>query len=440
MRYPRLFTRLYNTPLLLNPDKAAVIESVFRSHLMGEVFAASESDHLASGGKMVASPAMSGSRAEKPYQLTAGGVAIIPVIGTLVQRSSWMDAASGMTGYPDISNMLVAALSDPDAKAILLEIDSGGGEASGVFDLADQIYAARDQKPIWAIANEQAYSAAYAIASSASQLYMPRTAGVGSVGVIAMHVDQSGKNEKAGMAYTAVYAGAKKADLSRHAPLADSARADLQGEIDRLYTLFTDTVARNRGLDVSAVKATEAGLLNPDQAIASGFADGIGTLADVVAKLEAEVAPQPTQVFSTTARQAGLTKEGIMSEATPTAAGAADTPVDTTKLRAEGAQSERTRIATILGSEEAKGREAMAKTFALETDLDAATAQKLLAKSPLEAAAVGNALHAAMAGVQNPKVGADVSVDAAADTPEGQAHALALQIINAGKNAAKAGV
>lgn len=435
MRYPRLFIRLYNTPLLLNPDKAAVIEGVFRAHLSrlpdGDDIAA---EHFAAAGKMA--PGLPGARADKPYQITPGGVAIIPVMGTLVQRSSWMDAQSGMTGYPAIASMLDQALSDTDVKAILLEVDSGGGEASGMFDLADQIYAARDQKPLWAIANEQAYSAAYAIASSASQLYMPRTAGIGSVGVIAMHVDQSGKNEKAGMTYTAITAGAKKAALSRHAPLADSARADLQAEIDRLYGLFADTVARNRGLDVAAVKATEAGLLNPDQAIAAGFADGIATLGDVISKLEAAVAPQATQVFSTTARHAGIKKETHMSQQDP-AAGAAE--INPAALRAEGAQAERTRIAAILNSEEAKGRGAMASTFALETDLDAATAQKLLAKSPVEAvaSAAANPLHAAMAGVANPKVGADAAQESA-DTPEAQAMALAHQIINAGKQSAAA--
>lgn len=434
MRYPRLFTRLYNTPLMLNPDKAAVIENVFRSHLMGEGFAL-ESENLKAQAALSA-PSAPSARADKPYQVTPGGVAIIPVMGTLVQRSSWMDAQSGMTGYPAIANMLGQALTDTEVKAILLEVDSGGGEASGMFDLADQIYAARDQKPLWAIANEQAYSAAYAVASSASQLYMPRTAGVGSVGVIAMHVDQSGKNEKAGMTYTAITAGAKKAALSRHAPLADSARADLQAEIDRLYGLFADTVARNRGLDAEAVKATEAGLLNPDQAIAAGFADGIATLGDVISKLEAAVAPQATQVFSTTARHAGIKKETHMSQQDP-AAGAAE--INPAALRAEGAQAERTRIAAILNSEEAKGRSAMASTFALETDLDAATAQKLLAKSPAEAvaSAAANPLHVAMASVANPKVGADAAQESA-DTPEAQAMALAHQIINAGKQSAAA--
>jgi signal peptide peptidase SppA len=436
MRYPHLFARLYNMPLLLHPDKAAVIEGVFRAHLGAT--ARGEADvelGLAAANGPV--PAR-----DKSYVVTDGGVAIIPVIGTLVQRSSWMDAASGMTGYGQIGAQLDEALADPDVKGILLEIDSGGGEANGVFDLADRIFEAREQKPVWAIANEQAYSAAYAIASSAEKLFMPRTAGVGSVGVIALHVDQSGKNEKTGLVYTAIHAGAKKNDLSRHAPLSDGARADLQAEIDRLYGLFTDTVARNRGLEAAAVRATEAGLLNPEQAVATGFADGIATFAEVVAQLEDEVAPKTQQFFPTTARYAGLSKEARMKPETQAqAAGTAELQFDPAphlaQGRKEGALAERTRIAGILGSDEAKGREAMASTFALETDMDPETAKKLLAKSPIAvvAQAPTNPLAAAMAGVANPKVGADSSADVA-ETTESQAMSLAMRVINAGKQSA----
>lgn len=436
MRYPHLSARLYNTPLLLHPDKAAVIEGVFQAH-MNRIAAEDAFAGVFDRTAETKPQALAGSlrRDERPYQLTEGGVAIIPVMGTLVQRSSWMDAASGMTGYPKIANMLDYALNDPDAKAILLEVDSGGGEASGVFDLADKIYAAREQKPIWAIANEQAYSAAYAIASSAAELYLPRTAGVGSVGVIALHVDQSGKNEKAGMVYSAIHAGAKKNDLSRHAPLSDAARADLQAEIDRLYSLFTDTVARNRGLDAEAVKATEAGLLNPDQAMAAGFADGIATLDDVISRLETAVASK-TPDFSTTARPAGLTKEAPMSQNQAPAAGPAEPPIDQTKLRAEGAQSERARIKAIQESEEAKGRSKLAAHIAFSTAMGIEDARAMLAVAPTEApTAAANPLAAAMAGVTNPKIGAGAD-SGVAETPEAQATALARQILNAGQPSA----
>jgi ClpP class serine protease len=154
-----------------------------------------------------------------------------------------------------------------------------------VFDLADRIYAARGKKPIWAVANEDAFSAAYAIAAATERLYVSRTAGVGSVGVIAVHLDQSQAEAEAGLAYTAIYAGARKNDLSPHAPLSDPARLLLQQEVDRVYGLFVNTVARMRRLSPEAVVATEAGIYMSEQAIAAGLADRNGTLETALADL-----------------------------------------------------------------------------------------------------------------------------------------------------------
>ena len=147
--------------------------------------------------------------------------------------------------------MLDAARDDPEVKAILLDIDSPGGESGGVFDLADRIRAATLVKPVWAVANDMAFSAAYALASAAQKVYVSRTGGVGSIGVIAIHVDQSLRDAQEGLHFTAVYAGDRKNDLTPHAPLSNDAQRFLQGEVDRVYGLFVDTVARQRGLSAA---------------------------------------------------------------------------------------------------------------------------------------------------------------------------------------------
>jgi ClpP class serine protease len=131
---------------------------------------------------------------------------------------------------------------------------------------------------VWAVANDAAYSAAYAIAASAQRLFVTETGGVGSIGVIALHVDQSVKDAKDGYRFTAVTAGAHKNDYSPHEPLSDAAKTELQGEVDRLYAIFTEHVAAMRGLDLDAVRATEAGLFFGTNAVAQGLADGIQTL------------------------------------------------------------------------------------------------------------------------------------------------------------------
>ena len=217
--------------------------------------------------------------------LSVPGIAVIPVYGTLVKRSLGLEVASGLTSYQSIADQLDAALMDPSIAGILLDIDSAGGEASGAFDLADKIYAARQAKPICAIANDSAFSAAYALASAASKVFITRTGGIGSIGVIAMHIDQSAKDVQEGLSYTPVYSGEHKSDLSPHGPLTDAAKATLQTEVNRLYHLFVGTVARNRSLSADAITTTEAGLFFGQDAVGIGLADAVGNFDTAVTEL-----------------------------------------------------------------------------------------------------------------------------------------------------------
>lgn len=217
------------------------------------------------------------------------GVAVIPVHGVLTYRGddifSWL---FGGTAYDEIRAQFRSALSDPAVKAIIFDIDSPGGEAAGVFDLVDEIYQARGIKPIYAAANEAAYSAAYAIASAADTIYVPRTGRLGSIGVIAMHVDQSKWDENIGVRYTPIFAGARKNDFTPHEPLSAEAKAAGQAMVDEVYGLFVRTVARNRGMTPGEVRSTEAALYQGENAVDAGLADAVMSwdraVADIVKK------------------------------------------------------------------------------------------------------------------------------------------------------------
>lgn len=258
---PHLASRLFGTPLLVHRAKLDVILAV-----MGERLG------VTPPAVDLALPAL------KPATTSPTGIAVIPILGTLVKRSLGMEAASGLTSYSDIAAMLDAAVADPMVSGILLDIDSPGGEASGSFELARRVREAATIKPVWAVANDAAYSAAYAIAASAQRLFVTETGGVGSIGVIALHVDQSIRDANDGYRYTAITAGAHKNDYSPHEPLSDGAKSELQGEVDRLYAIFTEHVAAMRRLDLDAVRATEAGLYFGRNAVAQGLADGVQTL------------------------------------------------------------------------------------------------------------------------------------------------------------------
>jgi signal peptide peptidase SppA len=210
------------------------------------------------------------------------GVEIIPIHGILTKNPGAFDDFLGMTSYEKIREGIEKALMDEKVETILLDIDSPGGEVNGLFDLADFIYNARAQKKIIAIANDDAYSAAYAIASSAEKVFITRTSGIGSIGVIASHIDQSGFDEKQGIKYTTIFAGSRKNDLNPHEPITSESLESLQEEVNRLYGMFVKLIARNRNLSTLAVKSTEAGLYFGQNAIEIGLADGITTFFEFI--------------------------------------------------------------------------------------------------------------------------------------------------------------
>jgi signal peptide peptidase SppA len=441
MRYPHLAARLYNSPLLVDPAKAAVIEQVFRAHLLGEAKPAANPADYARVDAAALGTVRYQNRTDKPYPLTEGGVAVISVVGTLVQRADSLDAMSGLIGYNRLERQLATAIEDPSARAILLEVDSPGGEANGCFDLAAKIIAARKAKPIWAHANEQAFSAAYAIACAAERLVAPPTGLVGSIGVIALHVDQSKRDMTQGYSYTAVYAGERKNDFTSHEPLSDAAHAILQAEVDRLYGIFVSHVARARGIDERAVRATEAGLLNPEVALKGGFIDQILGFAETVGALEekallnrgfsiAAQAASPTpekendmfkenKPAATTEPPAAPQNPTAAAAPTPAAAAAPAAPAAAAPAAPspDAAQAERARITAILGCEEAKGRASLAQHLALETSMGVEDAKKMLAKAAVEGAGKGGQFGNAMAQIGNPKVGADTGDELGAGKP-----------------------
>lgn len=423
MAYPRLASRLYNCCLLLEPGKAEVIEAVFRAHAEGKAadlpkFEASDRPELAT--------AIALRRSDNGYAISDAGVAVLPVHGTLVQRAGGLDALSGLTGYNQVSRRLQAAMEDPEVRGVLLEIDSPGGEAAGVWDLAAQI--ADSAKPVFAHANEMAFSAAYAIAAAADELHVPAAGMVGSVGVIMMHVDQSQLDAKRGLVYTPIFAGKRKADFSGHAPLTARARETAQAQVDRLYQIFVDQVARDRGIDAAVVRNTEAALLTPGQAIDLGMADRQSSFGESLAALTDQVsAPAHTGYTLATRRAGASTSQGgsMKQEDKNTPATNAATEQQLAAARAEGVAqataeltpkiaaaaseataAERTRISGILGHAEATGRRAMAEHLAFKTGSSIEDAASLLAVAPKEDAAAA-AFTQRMAGVDNPAVGSD---------------------------------
>ena len=354
--------------------------------------------------------------AYRPYNVV-NGVLQIPVFGVLLNRFSYQFGRRA-TGYTYVEKAYNRGMDDDNVKAIALVIDSPGGEVAGNFELVEGMVARRDEKPVRAFASDHAYSAAYSIASAASQIIMTRSGGVGSVGVVVAHAEQSQALASEGIRITFIYAGKHKVEGNQYEKLSDSAKARIQNKVDRIYGEFTALVAANRGMEESAVRGTEALTYDSSDAVQVGFADRVGALETEMAVFTEEADGQEREFMTTTktsiapaatqASQSDITQEQM------------DAAVSTAV--SEGASAEKARINMILDSDVGKARPRAALGAALKTDLSADQATAFLATLPEEKApevaapaaaaptpapaAANTGFNAAMANSENPNVGA----------------------------------
>lgn len=282
--------RVLNRPLLLDPAKAEIIFAV----LEGRILPNAESDGLdeASPASDLGANRFVGSTARKQRQYAlsqaVGSTAIITIDGSLVNRGAWIGASSGLTSYEGIGAQVDDAADDPEIRSILIDMNSPGGEATGMFGLAQKVRAAAKKKRVVAVVNDVAASAGYGIVSGADEIVVSPTSLVGSIGVVMLHIDRSGEMQMKGVRPTFIHAGAHKVDGHPFGPLSEDVRAALQRDVNTLYDRFLETVEAGRGkarLSAAKARATEARIFFGQDAIDAGLADRLGTFDDVLAEL-----------------------------------------------------------------------------------------------------------------------------------------------------------
>jgi signal peptide peptidase SppA len=199
------------------------------------------------------------------------------------------------TIYPGDAEMYAAQfrqyLADPGKKAIALHIDSPGGAAYGMHELANEIYAARGHKPVFSHVTSMAASAGMYLAAAAEKVYIESPASiVGNLGVIAIHRDNSKLSEKLGITITEVYSGAKKRLLSPNAPLSAEGRAEMQKVTDHYYSLMLADVATFRGVAeaVAHPRFMDGQTFTGTEAVSVGLVDGIASKQEFDALLLAQ--------------------------------------------------------------------------------------------------------------------------------------------------------
>lgn len=370
---PHIAGRIFNRPLLIEPMALDAMLAPLRARL--GVHGAAPAVQLAIAPRMLepedeAAAAERGRR--RPYAVTAEGVAVVQVLGVLVARAGQITPdCTELRSYQAIERDMARALTDPEVRAIVLDIDSPGGEAANVLELSARIRTMRGGKPIVAAVNASAYSAAYALASAADRIMLPPSGGVGSIGVVSLHVDRSGEDAAKGHRYTWIAAGARKLDGNPHAPLTDEAAAVIEAEVRRLYGMFTEAVASNRraaGLTPAKVAATEAGVFFGDNALKAGLADEIGSLQDAI-RLAAQAAFQTGRGRpSTRSQHAGgkMADDDKAERSAETTTTAAAPPPDLAALRAEARAAEQERAKEIAALCELAGVPQKAASFIAE--------------------------------------------------------------------------
>lgn len=276
-----LASAVLNRPLLAD---RATAEAMVNAYLTGDV---TSLDTQLTTDRVAATPA--------PEAETAGQIGVINISGGLVNRPMPGASGAGPVSYTALRDAFDELLEDDGVSAIVLRIESPGGMASGMFDLSDRIFAARGRKPIHALVDDYAYSAAYGIAAACDEIWVSRTGGVGSVGVCAFHYDWSGNDAQIGLKVTPIYAGDQKIDFNPHFPMSEQAQARAQEDVDLTYALFVKSVAQYRGMDEAAVRDTQAGVFFGERAVAAGMATRLGTWDDLIAHLGAPGVDAPAQ-------------------------------------------------------------------------------------------------------------------------------------------------
>jgi signal peptide peptidase SppA len=268
--FPFLAQRVLNTPLMITAPKAEMIMAAIGDRLGITRLARADGTVI----EMIAPELEGAPEQERIFDISPDGVAIIPVRGTLVQRNG-LHPYSGMTGYDGIRAKILATLDDPAVKATVLDIDSPGGEVAGVFDLADLVAEAAKARPIWAILNENACSAAYLLASACTRITVPRTGNAGSIGVIAILFDLSRMLDTAGVTVNVIQHGKRKADGNEYQALPKEGLERFQSDIDAIGELFETTVARYRGMNADKIRDMQAATFLGAAAVRLGLADQV---------------------------------------------------------------------------------------------------------------------------------------------------------------------
>ena len=228
----------------------------------------------------------------------ADNLAIVDVSGPLVTRDSFINRLFGLTSFNDVRNAVFAAKDHPEVDAIVLNMDTPGGQASGVAELSDFLKEVdANVKPIYAYTGTIMASAGYWLGSVGREVYASRLATVGSIGVITVHASYERMLKEEGVDVTVLRAGEFKALGSPYEKLDEKARAQIESQMNSIYDVFLETVAEHRGTSVAALKETaaEGRVFIGADAVSVGLVDHITSFDAAIASISRKVRSSGTR-------------------------------------------------------------------------------------------------------------------------------------------------
>jgi len=223
-----------------------------------------------------------------------GNIAVISVHGSLAHRSSYFDL-----GYEYLKGAILAALDNESVNGIILDQSSGGGEIAGLFDFCDFVREASAVKPIWAIVNEHSMSACYCISAACTKIIAPRSAHVGSMGVVTAHMDVSKAMEDAGYKITLIYKGNNKVVGNPYEPLSDSTIRDIEASLDAPYNMMIEQISGHLGITEQELKNTEASVYSSSDALQKGLIHEIMSADQAFEAFSEELSGESSKCFKT---------------------------------------------------------------------------------------------------------------------------------------------
>lgn len=293
-KFAHVSGRLLNSPLMLRPEKIEMLVAALADRIGIVKLEAIDGTTLgALEMQRKAEEAITAPRRDRQGFYVSGDIAIIPASGTLVHKLGGVDPYSGMVGYDQIVTMASAAHKDDSINGVMIEVDSGGGEAAGAFEASRQLRSIADSsgKPMFAFANEMMCSSAYAVGCSADMVMTTEMGIIGSIGVWMALVNQERALDMSGLDVTVIRAGKLKAKGIPIEELEPETVNKFQESVNRTWDLFANLVSEHRGISVETIKGWEGDWFHADKALELDLIDGIGS-PDAIFGLLREAAGQ----------------------------------------------------------------------------------------------------------------------------------------------------